>query len=162
MIESKEKEINGKKVIVGEFPGRYCFKMQAKLVRLFGPVLGELLSGFKGKGDIKNLSDALSSDFDLNKISDAIRVLFEKLDEDSAQVLIFELLKTTKVDGEDAWNEAVFDRIFSGNLVTLYKIVGFVLEVNFSSFFGEGGIGKAIQGVKTQMQSISPKSSTNP
>ena len=107
MIEAKEKEIEGCKVTVSQFPARYGFKLQVKLAGIFGPVLGEVLSGVKGG---KNFSQ---SDINMEKLSDAIRVLFEKINQDTALDLILEILKSTHIDGKEITPET-FDIIFVG------------------------------------------------
>lgn len=152
MLETKERDIDGMKVNVTQFPARYGFKLQAKLAKIFGPVIGELFSGVKG--NVKNFTE---SDLDMSKISDAIRVLFEKLDENSAETLVFELTKSTKVDGTDI-DDKSFDLIFPGKYASLYKIIFFVLEVNYGSFFGLRGIGEAIKKFQTTNTPVSQQS----
>ena len=153
-LEKKECDIDGLKITVTQFPARTGFKMQAKLAKIFGPALGELVSGVKGKTG-KGLTEA---EIDLSKFSGAVRTLFEKIDEESALVLIFELLQFTRINGEEV-TEEIFDDTFPGKYATLYKILYFVVEVNYGSFFGQGGIGKALRVLKTQQQSVSPQNS---
>jgi hypothetical protein len=144
MIESKEKEIDEMKITVSQFPARAGFKMQARLVKLFAPFVGEIIGGIKTKKEQK----LMESDVDLSKIPNAVKELFEHLDEDSAMQLVFDLLQLTKVNGQDV-NEETFDLMFPGKYLTLYKIIGFVLEVNYGSFFGKSGIGQVFKKMTT-------------
>jgi hypothetical protein len=62
-----------------------------------------------------------------------------------------ELLQLTRIDGKEI-NEAVFDSEFAGNLFFMYKVIFFVIEVNYKDFFDKSGIGKIL----TQTQSDIP------
>ena len=140
MVDNKEKEIEGMKVNVTQFPARFGFKMQAKLLRIFGPVIGTVLSG----NDISK--GVMNSDVSMGNLSEAIKRLFEVLDEDKSLALVLDLLQQTRIDGQEV-NEGTFDTLFPGKYLALYKILGFVLEVNYGSFFGEGGIGRKVVGL---------------
>jgi len=140
MVDNKEKEIDEMKVSVTQFPARFGFKMQAKLLKIFGPVIGTVLSG----NDVS--TSGLDSTVSMDKLADAVRILFDVIDEDKALALVLELLQSTRINGQEV-NEATFDALFPGKYATMYKILGFVLEVNYGSFFGEGGIGKKVAGL---------------
>lgn len=148
MVETKEKTIDGFKVTVTQFPARYGFKMQARLIKVFAPILGTLLSGKQG----------LESEVNLSGLGDALQKVFILLDENAAMQLVFDLMQSTRVDGQEM-NDAYFDSMFAGKMNVVYKILGFILEVNFGNFFGEGGIGKAVTGAfKTPSQPVSQAS----
>jgi len=82
----------------------------------------------------------------LDKLSEAIELLFKSMDEDGAMKLIMDLLQSTRINGQEV-NDGSFDSIFPGKYSTLFKIVGYVLEVNYGSFFGESSIGKMVKSV---------------
>jgi len=150
-LDTKEKEIDGMKIAVTQFPARSGFKLQAKLAGIFGPVIGEIIGGLNIKGKTK-ISEA---DIDFSKVSDALRVLFEKLDEERAYALVLEILQFTRADGHEI-NDNTFDQLFPGKYLTVYKTVGFTLEVNYGSFFGGSGIGQAFKKMMTQTQPMPP------
>jgi len=139
MVDKKEKKIDGMEVMVTQFPARFGFKMQAKLVKIFGPVIGVLLGGTEGDTD-----KILDSNLDAEKLAGAIAKLFDSVDENEALALVLQLMQTTRINGQEV-NETSFDSLFPGKYQTMYKVLGFVLEVNYGSFFGEGGIGKAMK-----------------
>jgi len=149
MVETEEREIDGLSVSVTQFPARFGFKMQVKLARIFGPVFGEIVSGVSDKPNKKSDSSSedvsiMDKDIDLKKLGSAIEKLFNILDESKSESLVFELLNLTRIDKKEI-NQSSFDMIFAGKYLTLYKILGFVLEVNYKSFFGEGDIGQKIK-----------------
>ena len=139
MIKTEEKKIDDMEVAVTQFPARFGFKMQARLLKVFGPVIGKMLGG----ADLKKGADA---DVNLDKLSEAIELLFKSMDEDGAMKLIMDLLQSTRINGQEV-NDSSFDSIFPGKYSTLFKIVGYVLEVNYGSFFGESSIGKMVKSV---------------
>lgn len=150
MYETKDKEIDGFKVTVTQWPARKAFKKKLKLARLLGPSFAEILSGWKSSKTSEENISIDSSEIDLSKVGSAIQMLFDKMDEDEMLDLILELFSSTRIDGKELTNEE-FDLIFAGKTVTVYKVIGFVLEVNFGSFFGKGGIGIAMKHLsKTQ------------
>lgn len=136
MVEAKDKIIDEFKVIVTEWPARKAFKMKLKLTKILGPSVAEIFSGL----DRKTAESVMNSNIDISKVGKAIEMLFEKMDEDQILSLIFEMLSSTRVNNLEI-NDQSFDDLFKGKLQSVYKILGFVVEVNFGSFFGSSGIG---------------------
>lgn len=144
MIESKDKKIDDLNVTVTQFGARRGLKLKVKLLKIFGPALVKMVEGLDLGSDKKF---TLENDVDLDKLGDGVKLLFERVDEDQTLALVEEILADTKIstpDGKITSEDIakVFDMVFSGNYLTMYKVVGFALEVNYGSFFGEGGIGK--------------------
>jgi len=145
-FKSHEKKIDGVTVSVNPWPARHAFAMKIKLLRLLGPSLGELIGTVvDGKSDGKKAFDILSSDVDFERIGSTIRNLMDVLDEDTFMNLVDKILDSTRVDGKEISDEETFNAIFTGSLELVYKILWFVLEVNFGSFFGKSGIGSLIK-----------------
>jgi hypothetical protein len=144
MYETKETEIDKFKVKVTQWPARKAFKQKLKLIKIFGPSLAEIFSGYKSR---KSDSQEESSEIDMSKVGLAIRMLFEKLNEDEMLSLILELFSSTRINDREL-TESEFDMIFAGKIFSVYKIIGFVLEVNFGSFFEKGGIGKMMSQIR--------------
>ena len=157
MIDTEEREIEGLKVSVTQFPGRFGNGMKIRLFKIFGPVIGELFSGVKGTRSADGKVGLSKADLDLSKISGAIQKLFEHLDEESSYKLQMDLMQSTRVDGKEM-DEAVYNDVFAGNYGALYKILFFVIEFNFKSVFGKGDIGKVLKGLMTQTRPVSPAS----
>lgn len=138
MIEQKNKEIDGRAISTTPFLGRRSLAYKMKIIRLFGPAVGSLFSkagGFDGTIDFSVLESAI--DKLSTNIDDKVFVEF-----------CLELLSSTRIDGKEITPE-FFDVEFSANLVLMYKILGFILEVNYGNFFGAAGIGKILSEAKT-------------
>lgn len=151
MIETSETTIDERAVMVTQLPGREGFKLKLKLGRTFGPAIGEIIAGLdsneeskKEKKSSKKITDFSTDDFDLGSISNAIRSLFEKTDEDKMLSIIMRILACTRLDNKEI-TDAVFDTEFAGDFGLMYKIVGYTLQVNYTTLFGKGGIGQFLR-----------------
>lgn len=134
MIETKHKSIDGKRVTVSQFPARRALALKIKLLKLFGPALAQML------GKVKSLTGGKLLDGSLDEFSPAIDKLTAAMEPDQFVDLVMELLAMTRIDDKEATSN--FDMDFAGNLPFMYKVLFFVLEVNFGNFFGKSGIGK--------------------
>jgi len=135
MIETKDKTIDNRVVTVTQFPGRRALFFKTRLIKLIGPSVTQL---FTGKG--------LDLNIDLVIVAKALDKLAENLKEDEYVKFVLELLQFTRLDGQEI-NDSVFDNEFAGNLLLMYKILWFTLEVNYGSFFGQSGIGKILSAI---------------
>lgn len=138
-IETKNKEIKGHRITVSSFPGRKAVGLLAELTRLLGPALLSMLTGL-GLGKTIQAAKLKELDIDPKLLETAALSLVEKLNADNVVDLVLRLLACTTIDGK-AINDGVFDLEFAGEPVLLFQIIGFVLEVNWGSFFGMAGIG---------------------
>lgn len=138
-LKSFEKKIDGHSVKTIAFAGREGFKIKAKLFKLIGPSLSSL-------GSIApNRSGILNAEIKASTLGEMLSKLLEGIDEGDTLSFVFRLLAFTEVDGRPAWNETVFDEMFSGKFKLLYSILWFVLESNYGDFFGAGGIGSILR-----------------
>jgi len=135
MIETKEKTIDGRKITVTQFPGRRGLKLKTRLAKLLGPTIFTALKSVSGKSE-----NILDKDINLETAAGAIEKLLERIDENIWEALVFELLSMTRINGQEVTSE-IFDVEFAGSFVTLYKILAFILEVNYKDFLGLTGIG---------------------
>lgn len=137
MIETKELELNGSTYLVTEMTARRALRMQARLLKLLGPAASAIFL-------------AISKDVDTadNAIPSAITHLVIQLDEKTFDGLIMDLMQGVRKDGMEL-TPAIIDIEFSGDLNSLFLILKFILEVNFSSFFREGGILTTLLPVQT-------------
>lgn len=126
MIETKEKQIGDSVYMVTQMPAMTAIGMQARLLKLIGPSFATLFAA----GNQENPDGSLPL---------AISLLVEKLDEKTFQNLVIDLMRGVRKDGVELDKKKI-DLDFAGNLNELFLIMQFVLEVNFSDFFQEGGI----------------------
>lgn len=114
MIETREKEIDGATYTVTQLPARRALRLKTKLVKTFGSFF---------LGDSKSLHS-----------------MFQTLDENQFESLCMEMIQGVRKNGVEL-NQATFDLEFAGDMAGLYKLLLFVVEVNFDNFFQMIGIG---------------------
>ena len=130
MIETKEEIIDGDNYTVTQFPARKAINIKAKLLRLFGSSLAQLV-----------LNDDTSDNLNLKNQSmiSAFQDLTANLNEKDFENLVVVLLSSVRKNGIELTPE-IIDLEFAGQLETLYKVLWFVLRVNYESFFMACGI----------------------
>lgn len=141
----KEKEINGVTFTVAPFKAVEALKLKAFLVKKFGPALGQALgalsNGLPEGGSIGDLK------LDGATMSQAIEKLMEQLGETEFIDLIKRMFRNVTAnlakDGKPlqfTFSELQFDTamdmVFTGQLLTVYRVMLFVLEVNYPDFLG--------------------------
>jgi len=141
MIEPQTRKFDELEVTVQAWPARKAWKYQLMFGKIFGPSLKELGAAF-------NKSTGIQDDFDISKLGEAFGNLFEKLSETEAEDVLMKCMSSVRVNNQEMSPE-IFDTVFQGKMSTVYKIVFFVLEVNYD-FLGEGGIGQLLK--KNQIQ----------
>lgn len=125
-LETKTKTINGHQWQVTQWPGRHAMRMKVRLAKTLGPAVGAAASG---------ASAGLDTDLADLDVAGIVSALVGRLDESDTLSLMQDMLHQSLVDNQDASSDAFFDQHFAGNFGELYKGLGFVLEVNFGSFF---------------------------
>lgn len=126
MIQTQDKIINGSTYTVTQLPARRALKMKARLIKLFGPSMAQFF-----------LSSDKKSDDGFVK---AIEKLSLTIDENSFEMVAVELLNGVRKDGVEL-NPQLIDMEFAGDFDSLYKVLWFVIEANYSNFFSLIGIG---------------------
>lgn len=128
MRKTHEKDIDGTLWTVNEFSATEGLRLLTRLTNLCGgPVAKALESLPKGEG-------ILDAKIDFGLLGAALTDLTQRLDEDQVVELIKRLLACTiaKEPGEKSKEAGRhFDVTFQGRYLTLFKVLGFVLEVNF-------------------------------
>ncbi|RKZ08928.1 hypothetical protein DRQ25_07870 [Candidatus Fermentibacteria bacterium] len=129
------------------FPARKGLRLQIKLVNLMLPLLGAAGS-LKSKDSEDNpenneLLTQLMRNPDI--IKNIVNALLNALDEKKTVELILELLNMTRFNGKELNKEPIFDVCFQGEYKLLFECLYFVVEANFKSFFGGGGIGSLLE-----------------
>ena len=152
MVETKEKTIDGLKVSVTQWPARKAWKYKRRLAGAFGPAIAELGAGLEGN-PLKNkksekestIDNIMDGDFDFSKLGSAIEKLFLQITEDSVDAYLLMFFDDNMKIDNAVINGDIFDQMFAGKMLTVYKIIGFVLEVNYGSFLGKSGIGSILK-----------------
>ncbi len=130
MLKREEKEIDGLTYTSVQFPAMYGFGLLARLAKSIGPAVAAL-------GNV-------SPDTDLGDLGPSLSTALASLDPAEAQQLVVDVLKSTSVYLPDITgtggrkiefaDKVKIDEAFSGKLKTLFKVLGFALQVNFADF----------------------------
>jgi hypothetical protein len=137
MAQKKDtRYIDGLECETSQLPARRSLKLMAKLLKALGPALVPIAMGGGMKADASTLGPALSS-----------------LDADAIEPLLCEILAGTVVNVNGVRvqldSPPKLDLVFDGALMTMFKVAGFALEVNFGDFFdGASSAKPAIEATK--------------
>lgn len=115
--KSEVREIRGKPVFVRQWPANKAMSMQIELLTVMGD---DCLPFVLGDWNFGNLI------YILQRVEKPVFIALAK-----------ECISSARIDGVEI-NETNFDVEFSGDLMNIYSIFSFVLEVNFKDFFVEG------------------------
>ena len=115
MIETREKLIDGATYLVTQLPARRAIKLQTKLIKLLGSLF------------ISNDSTSFQS-------------MLLNLNENDFEALCMEMIQGVRKNNVEL-TPATFDLEFAGDMAGLYKLLFFIVEVNFSNFLELVGIG---------------------
>lgn len=165
--EVKQKEIDGIEVQVVPFDGLTALRLKARLIKKIAPGFGMFLGSLSGDPGKTNLTDMA---IDGETLRGAFQTFLDGLSEDEFIELVKTLLaKVTCVINEDgkkltfplgAHFQNGFDKVFTGKLMSVYKVIAFVLEVNYPDFFGKAqNIGNLATTFLSNEPKISPSSS---
>ena len=136
-LKHDTREIDGTKFRTSQLPALASLALLTKVVKLIAPILGEL-EGI----DIKNLS----FEDDIEKLVPLVTALFSELEPKTATELAREILTCTTAEIEKSLvlcdNDGNINQVFSGRLITMFKVIMFSLEVNFGDFTAGGAAKK--------------------
>ncbi|MFX0205154.1 MAG: phage tail assembly chaperone [Candidatus Hodarchaeota archaeon] len=141
-----EKKIGDNTYKVIRFKGRTALRIKHFIIKLFAPALARLTGAIDRNANVgkkvKNITDLLNSDLRFEKIAEAIEHLFMSLSEDQFLEAVERLLSETFIvfPGKspikfNPFDDNVFDLAFGGELLSLWQLIIFILEVNFPDFF---------------------------
>jgi len=135
-ILAKTEIISGRTVTVTPFPGRTALFYKAQLIKMFGPSLAVVISKqFTTGEDVAPILEKFLQGISITEFSN----------------LTSKLLASTLLDDMPI-TDAVFDLEFAGNLTLMYKILGFVLKVNYADFFEMAAIGNLVSQAKLKQE----------
>ena len=125
MVESRSKEIDGQNYTVTQMPARKALKLTHRLGKALGPAFSHLAAGHK---------DGVNLDF--SEVGRAIESLFAALSEEDLDIIVKELLNSATVTTEKGIQPVLpqIDILLAGRMDTMFKLIGFALEVNYGSF----------------------------
>jgi hypothetical protein len=118
---TQEREIDGALWSVTEFSATEGLKILTTIARLSAGPLAQAARALGGS--------VLDAKVDLALVGTAVADLASRLDDDEVVGLAKRMLRGTFVDGKEVSPQ--FDLVFQGRYLTLFKVLGFVLEVNF-------------------------------
>jgi len=164
-VQTLTRTIDGELYEVTQFPATQALRHLTTLTRLLGEPLTEAAGVV---GEIDDLGGFLDMDVSdavgavIPFLSKAVKALVAKLDEAEVETLVKSLLEHTHstLEGKAVVVGRVFDTYFAGRLGHLFKVLGFVLEVNYRDFFPEGGVD--VGGVLSKMGSGSRSKQPSP
>jgi hypothetical protein len=137
-IQTRNKEIMGKTIMVTQFPGTLSLTYKVRILNMLGGGIGGIISQIDPKA-----ADSVGKD-KLDILAAAIGQIFEKINPDDFTKFVLDLLQCTRINGQEITKE-VFDLEFAGDLLLMYKILLFTLEVNYGNFFGKDGFGSILK-----------------
>ena len=151
MIEPKEETIDGIKFYFNPLPARLALKLDKQVITLITPALGGLKDF-----DLKKY-------IDLKAIVEGIGEALRSLDGDDFIKLVLDLLCKTATcpegEGPQLIDGDIFDKVFSGNNKTVYKLMFAVMKYNkFLPFeLGLGGsVMKKILSLNEKTKKVTP------
>lgn len=128
------KQIGSSQWSVQPLPATEGVRVLSRLLKIVGPAIAKSAKGIKGG------SGLLDAEIDGSAIGDAVDALVSGLDEQETLSLIQRMMAGVRKDGHEV--APTFATEFMGDYLTLIKVLAFVVEVNYGSFFGEGGLGR--------------------
>ena len=137
--ETVTKEIDGKTYLVRQMDAIKATKVQTKLLKLIGPGIAKMQ--VDKSGSILNTD---GTGFDISKVLPMLQSLLEHVNDEllfNFIMMLFEegvMLQGTTREGQKVPVSLDFKEHFAGTPITMWKVIGFILEVNF-------GLGKLIE-----------------
>lgn len=123
MRKKHDRVIDGTTWTVNQFSATEGLRLLTRLMAIGGAPLARAIQALPTDGSI------LDARVDFGLLAAAISELTSRLEEAEVVELVKRLLACTLADGEDC--ERRFDVVFQGRYLTLFKVLGFVLEVNY-------------------------------
>lgn len=140
-----EKKINGRTFRTEPLLATEALILQARLIKLVGPALGQLGAIFAGRGEQASEEAKAQSNF---AALGALASIFAQAQPQEVASLVKDLIEATQIKrASGAYDQADFDGDFTGHQSDIIPVVLFVLREQFGDFFtglpGFGSLGKA-------------------
>lgn len=142
MIETKTKTIDGYQIAVTQLPAKRAMRLFHRLSQIgipgFVQSMGSLASGADTKVDFASVGKSLEG-------------VMQALDVDTFESVRDELLYAATIDGKTLLD--LMDVELAGKIATVYRIMLFALESNYSDFLG------VFRGAVARLAVLTPASS---
>ena len=138
MILSKAQTIDGHVFEVWQLPAKRAVRLALRLAKMAGPVLMPLLQVALGAqvkdGSKPGAAGAVGAllGMDASTMTPAVESFFTRCSEQDLDFLQSEMLGSTTIDGAPLWPQ--YDIAMQGQLLTIFKLLWFALQVQFSNF----------------------------
>ena len=140
--ETETKQIGEHEYSVTQWPAEKSILMQMRLIKAFGSSIATLVSAIEDKDESGGL------DIDPAILGKSLNSLFAENSPDEITALLKECVIGVACDGQRI-SSTSFNELFSGNeLITVYKIFIFVIQVNYSNLFNGQIVGDFLAKVK--------------
>lgn len=126
MIEPQKKTIDGFEIQISPLPALQATRVFHRLGKCISPSLA------KGMGLVRGEKVDLAS-LELSSLGGAFSSFFETCSENDLMYFIDQLLGSAIVDNKML--KGVIDVVFQAKILTLFKVLVFAIEVNYSDFF---------------------------
>lgn len=146
MIETIEVEVDGIKFSIQQFPARQSIKLDVRTLKILSPLVSVL-----------EKVESIDTNIDMSVFATSVRDILTSLTDDDFRNYISSMVKntfaTTNPDGQgnrpvQLSDGNVFDMVFAGKNLTVFKLLLEIMKVNGFSFFGLlGGGGINITGI---------------
>ena len=119
-------------------PATVSQKTLVRLLEILGqPILLAVAKGWEESADMDAMADA------------GIHALFDKLTPESSNDVIKTLIGCVRCEGEEALtDETTYDEHFAGRILHLYKLMGWIIEVNYRDFFVDARLAPLFGGLR--------------
>lgn len=129
MLNTESRTIDGIQFTATQFPAVRGFTVLGKLVKTVGPALGTLASA-SGGDDLAALAPQLAGALSGLDPAAAASLMIEVLSCVSAMTTDEQgRMRSAQLD-----SQAAIDRVFSGKMGTMFKVIGLALQVNYADF----------------------------
>jgi len=125
---TETKQIGDREYSVTQWPATKSMLMKFRLAKAFGPSLATLMSASTQDKQVDEQEEALA-------LSKGLSTLFQSSSPEELVTLMENCVVGTACDGKRI-TESSFNELFSGDdLMEVYKVFMFVLQVNYSNLF---------------------------
>lgn len=136
-MKEEHAEIDGLSVYTAPMPARRAGRLKVRLLGILAP-LGDVagsavIAEIAGRGGIGGV--------DVADLGRTVERVLRLVDGEAYDSLVLEMLAATYVeaDGRRTWvgdpKGANLDAVFTGRLMTMYRVIGHALQVNYRDFF---------------------------
>lgn len=141
------KDIDGREYTFYYLRPKIAFVVLSMIVKIIGPALSSVFSGMEDN-DIEKLKkgdfDVVVKEVDFDK---AVKVLLDNFHVAEVQKIIDTLLDQAFCKGYERNVNYNFDRLFTGRLSHMFRVVKAALGVQYADFFGESNAVETIMGM---------------